>query len=112
MAGISDGFTINDTFPGQGWQGPFTFSYRPAMNGRVNEYRDSIKNVPAKTTTIKQIEFLKEFLTSWDRVDDQGNPLSLTDDMAFQTLSDAAITYLWSAVSGWGSDSWSKQAKN
>lgn len=112
MPSINDGYTITDTFPGQGWMPPFTFAYRPAMNARVNDYRESIKNVPAKTATAKQIEFLKEFLTNWDRTDVQGNPLSLTDDMAFQTLSDAAMTYMWSAVAGWGQDSWSKTAKN
>ena len=109
---ITDGWTIDGKFPGQGWQSPFSYRYRPALSARVVQYRADTREVSPKVVTQKQIEFLREFIVSWDRVDKDGNPMSLTDDMAFQSLSDAAMSYLWSDLAGYGADSWQSQGKN
>jgi hypothetical protein len=99
---ILDGFTFEGRFPGQGWLGPFNYKFRPALHARVTAYRETVRNAPAKVISAKQIEFLKEFLVSWDRVDENGSPLAIDSDMAYHTLSDSAVTHIWSDICGFG----------
>jgi len=111
-ANILDGLTFDSRFPGQGWDPPFNFKWRPALNARVVEYRAAIKDAPAKVITQRQHEFLREFLVSWDRVDKNGAPLSLTDPMAYEILSDAAVSFMWSEIAGYGADTYKMIAPN
>jgi hypothetical protein len=109
---IADGYIYDSKFPGSGWAPPFTYKFRPAMHARVTSHREDVKNAPAKVVSQKQVDFLREHITSWDRADQNGVALALTDTAAWESLSDSAIGFMYADVAGYGADTWQAAAKN
>ncbi len=110
---ISDGYTVEDEFPGQHWIPKFKFKFRPAVPQRSTEYFHVIRGGSASEKCKERAKLMKEHLVSWEVENDRDDAVAdFKKDEVLAKTPDPVIEFITTCITNYGPTHGRDDSKN